>query len=298
MRRQRRGRLHRILDGLAKPGRFPGVAAPQCVARETYQAGHLAVGLGLRGTLLGARVPLGLACRGGFGPRMCLGLGLLGGCPLLGLAGPLACLERFLPGNALRLVLGGLPRQFPVMCSDDFPATLDCLLATLLDAALRAQRQRAPARLQRLERRGIERPVLPSGMLLEQFAKLCRFTSGLFGPALLGKQRVAFLPDDLVDRLVLAADPRQQIVQLPGVEDGLSGGLPDPDRRAFRHQPGQHGGVVDTGEHLVQAGRVAAQRCHRQRLRPASVAVAECLEVDRALVDQLRQPFMGGLAHG
>jgi hypothetical protein len=49
--------------------------------------------------------------------------------------------------------------------------------------------------------------------------------------------------DDLVRRLVLAAQARQQLVQLRGIVDGRGGGLPHARRGSFDRYPGEFGGL-------------------------------------------------------
>src|SRR5271170_803199 len=101
-----------------------------------------------------------------------------------------------------RLLRGSPSRLFsdlPQMFRDDFLATIDRLLRTLLDSRVRLRGQRAPPTVEVFKRRGVEGVIGPMAVPLERRAERIDLARNCRRSALLGMQRVAFLLEDLVD---------------------------------------------------------------------------------------------------
>ena len=81
-------------------------------------------------------------------------------------------------------------------------------------SGVRLRRQRLPSRLEMPERRLVNRIVDPMTVPLERLAGAHGLAAGLLDPLRLGIECVAFLPDDLVDALVLAAQLLDQPSEL------------------------------------------------------------------------------------
>ena len=183
------------------------------------------------------------------------------------------------------------------MCRNDFPAALQRLLAALLDLRVRSRSKRAPSRRQCFQGRGVCRVVCSRAVPLERCAQVGDLACVFFRLALRRGERIALLLDELVDRLVLAANPRQQVVQLRRVIDCRCGQLPHPAGRTVRYQFRECDGVVDACQHTAQAVGILAQRRYRYRFRQAVRSVAERVEVDRPGIDQFCQPLVRCAPH-
>ena len=100
----------------------------------------------------------------------------------------------------------------------------------------------------------------PVGELLERRADRRGLAGGEIGLAPAGEQRVVALLDELVGRLVLAAQAWQQLVPQRGVVDRRGSGLPHARGRAVDRQPREFGCVdrarSDRAQQLLVLGRI------------------------------------------
>ena len=125
--------------------------------------------------------------------------------------------------------------------------------------------QRLPSRMEMPESRLVNGVVDTVAVPLERLAGAQGVAQSFGDLPLLGVERVAFLPDDLVNALVLAAQLLEQPFELRGVRHGLRRELPDAARGPLEDQLGPALGILDRGE---CAGQRTGIRCNTPQ-RPA-----------------------------
>ena len=156
----------------------------------------------------------------------------------------------------------------------------------------RLRRERLPARMEVPEGRLIDRVVDAMTVPLEGFAGGDGVAPALFDPLLLGMERVALLPDDLVDALVLAAQLLHEASELRGIRHGLRRELPDAARGTVQHEPCDSLRVIDGGERAGQPLGVPAIPRHSEERGDIRRSSAQLLEIDGSRIDQLREALL------
>src|ERR1700678_1529045 len=201
------------------------------------------------------------------------------------------------PGRILRratCTLCRLVSQLPRMRFDDFPAATDGRDHALAGLRPRLRLERCPLRLELPQGGGIEYVVDTMTVAFERCAERIDIDLNLRDPLLFGTQGIAFLLDDLVDALVLAAKLLEQLLELRGIFNGLRCELPYTAGRALDDQRRHPIWVIDQGKRLRQVSRIAAQSGHGQQCRAVARRSAKRGEIDRPRVDELCHALLRG----
>ncbi len=181
-----------------------------------------------------------------------------------------------------------------LMAGDDFPTALDGSISALPQLRRGPGLECPPPGLELLERRHVNWVIDAMTVPLERRAKRMEVALDLRDPLIFGTQRIAFLLDDLVDALVLAAQLLEQLLELGGIVKALGRKLPDAARGTFGDQPRDSMRVVDQGESAGQAISIAAESRHRQQCGEVQRRSAKPLKINCVRVDELRHPLLRG----
>ena len=188
--------------------------------------------------------------------------------------------------------LGRLPGDSIAVLGDDRLAALDGPRRALAHLRRRLLRQALPSRMEMPESRLVNRVVDPVTVPLEGLTGAQGVAQGFGDLPLLGVERIAFLPDDLVDAFVLAAQLFEESFELRRVRHGLRRELTDAARGPLEDELGPALRILDRSECSGQRTRITAITRNRQEGGQVALGRAQLLEVQRSRIDQLREPLL------